>query len=246
MQAEPGKTPDRTPADVSALAPARQLVSSKFIRREGARTAVDEAHAKVIAQRFSILRTRILLEMRNRGWRRLAVAPVTRGAGGTFVAVNLALALARQKHTDVMLVDLDLARPSVAATLAIPGCDSVSAALASGSPIAPLVKTIAEAPNLSVLAPDRPEAEASEVLQDRSLADALGALVAAQSEQGIALFDTGPLLAEDEALATLPLADAILLVADGRRGTGADMAEAQRLLVGMPPVLGVILNKAED
>ena len=33
----------------------------------------------------------------------------------------------------------------------------------------------------------------------------------------------------DEALATLPMADAILLVADGRRNTAANMAEAQRL-----------------
>ena len=68
VQAETGKTPDETPAGVSALAPARQPVSSKFIRREGAR-ASDDDHAKVIVQRFSILRTRLLREMRDRGWR---------------------------------------------------------------------------------------------------------------------------------------------------------------------------------
>ena len=44
----------------------------------------------------------------------------------------------------------------------------------------------------------------------------------------------------------MPMADAILLVADGRRNTAANMAEAQRLLTGMPPVLGLILNKSED
>ncbi|MFJ1291026.1 chromosome partitioning protein [Paracoccus yeei] len=245
MQAETGKTPDETPAGVSALAPARQPVSSKFIRREGAR-ASDDDHAKVIAQRFSILRTRLLREMRDRGWRKLAVAPLTRGAGATFVTVNLALALARQKHTQVMLLDMDLARPAIASTLGIPGCDSVSATLASGGAIGTLIRLVEEAPNLSVLAPGRAEPDASEILQDRGLAQALESLVEAMPAEGIALMDTGPLLAEDEALATLPMADAILLVADGRRNTAANMAEAQRLLTGMPPVLGLILNKSED
>lgn len=62
----------------------------------------------------------------------------------------------------------------------------------------------------------------------------------------IVILDTAPLLLEDAALAALPLADAVLLVADGRKGTAADMTEAERLLVGMPPVMGVVLNKSED
>ena len=39
---------------------------------------------------------------------------------------------------------------------------------------------------------------------------------------------------------------AVLLVADGRNGTAANMAEAERLLAGMPPVMGVVLNKSDD
>lgn len=62
----------------------------------------------------------------------------------------------------------------------------------------------------------------------------------------ISVLDTAPLLGADAALASLPLADALLLVADGQKGTAADMAEAERLLVGMPPVMGIVLNKAED
>ena len=54
------------------------------------------------------------------------------------------------------------------------------------------------------------------------------------------------LILNKSVLAALPLADAILLVADGRRGTAADMAECERLLAGMPPVMGVVLNKSDD
>jgi len=240
-----GNDPDRTPAGQAAPDAARGHVSSKFIRREAALTASDPKHAKISAQRFSLLRTRILREMRNRGWSRLAVVPVTPGAGGTFVAVNLALALARQPHTQVALIDLDLGSPGVAGQLGIPGCASVATALRAGGDLDALVSRVEEAPNLSVLAPERAEAGAAELLQDEALAKAMRRLHDSPPAE-IAVIDTAALLGEDAALAALPLADALLLVADGRRGTAADMAECERLLVGMPPVMGVVLNKSED
>lgn len=234
------------PAGDTALRDDRQQVSSKFIRREAALTAADQAHAKVISQRFSILRTRVLREMRNRGWRKLAVVPVTHGAGATYVAVNLALALARQQHTRVMLLDMDLGSPSVAQQMRIPGCDPIAEALHSGSPISALVRSIEEAPNLSVLAPEVAEVAAAEMLQDDVLASSFAGLIDAMPTNTVAVMDMAALVGDDEALAALPLADAILLVADGRNGTAADMAQAERLLIGMPPVMGVILNKSED
>lgn len=245
MQADTGQTPDKTPAGDNALEAWRKHVSSKFIRHEAARAAADAEHARTVAQRFSILRTRILREMRSRNWRRLAVVPVTDHEGGTFVAVNLALALARQQHTEVLLLDLDIAAPSVARELGIPGCDPVAETLRRGRPLDSLVSVVDEAPNLSVLAPDQAEFDAAEMLQDEMLADALNAL-GDQRPNAIAIMNVAHLLGEDAALATLPLADAILLVADGRHATAAHMTQAERLLNGMPPVMGVVLNNSED
>lgn len=234
-----------TPAGQAASQAARGQVSSRFIRQEAALAASDPRHAKLIAQRFSLLRTRILREMRNRGWTRLAVVPVTAGAGGSFVAVKLALALARQPHTKVTLIDLDLGSPGIAAQLGIAGCAPVSAALREGGDLDALVCQVKEAPNLAVLAPERAEPEAAELLQDEALAQAMRRLHDSHPAE-IAVIDTAGLLGEDAALAALPLADALLLVADGRRGTAGHMAECERLLVGMPPVMGVVLNKSED
>lgn len=245
MQAVTEQTPDKAPTE--KIAPAKDnRVSSSFIRREAARTAEDAEHAKVMAKRFAILRTRVLREMRNRKWKKLAVVPITQGAGGTYVAVNLALALARQQHTEVVLADMDLAHPCIARELGIPGCPSVADALANGRSLHELISIIDEAPNLSVMAPAQPEVEAAELLQDEGLAAALNGLNAALPENALMIMDIGPLLGEDEALASIPLADAVLLVADGRGGTAADMVQAERLLEGMPPVMGVILNKSED
>ncbi|MTH34218.1 chromosome partitioning protein [Paracoccus limosus] len=225
---------------------ARQVLSSPFIRREAARAAEDAEHARVVAKRFALLRTRVLREMRNRDWKTLAVVPLTLGAGGSFVSVNLALALARQPHTHVVLADMDLARPSIAGQLGIPGCDPISAALAAGRALDELAPVIEEVPNLRVIAPAQAEDEAAEILQDEALAAGMARLARNSATHALVLMDMAPLLGEDEALAALPLADALLLVADGRRGTAADMVQAERLLVGMPPVMGIILNKSDD
>lgn len=243
MKPVKGKSP--AAASVDDTGAGRASVSSQFIRREGALAASDAKHAKIITQRFSLLRTRILREMRERGWSRLAVVPITPGAGGTYVAVNLSLAIARQPHTQVALIDLNLDQPGVARQLGIPGCGPVSAALREGRALDSLIASVSEAPNLSALAPARPEAAAAEMLQDKVLIDAMTQLHDSHPSE-IAILDTSALLRADAALATLPLADALLLVADGRRGTAADMAECERLLVGMPPVMGIVLNKAED
>lgn len=245
MQADTEKTPDMTPAaDVSRKA-GRKQVSSKFVRREAARTAQDAEHAQVIAQRFSLLRTRILREMRSKGWQKLAVVPLTRGAGGSYVAVHLSMALARQQHTDVLLMDMDLGRPGLAQELGVPGCDPVAETLRKGRQLDDLICNIEEVPNLAILVPERPEPEAAELLQDQDLAKALAGL-GALTASTIIIMDSAPLLNDDAALAVLPLADALLLVSDGRNGTAADMVQAERLLAGMPPVMGVVLNKSED
>lgn len=243
MKPATGQAPASAPAEGARAG--RASVSSQFIRREAALAASDAKHAKIVAQRFSLLRTRILREMRERGWRRLAVVPITPGAGGTYVAVNLSLAIARQPNTRVALIDLNLERPGIAAQLGIPGSEPISATLSQGRGLDSLIVDIAEAPNLSVLAPSAPEAAAAELLQDRALIDQVAGLHESNASE-IAILDSSALLLADAALATLPLADALLLVADGRQGTAADMTECERLLAGMPPVMGIVLNKAED
>lgn len=246
MQAETGQGPDRMPAGAIVQRDERRLVSSPFIRREAARAAENVEHAKVVSRRFALLRTRVLREMRKRDWKTLAVVPLTQGAGGSYVALHLALALARQPHTQVILADMDLARPCIAEGLGIPGCDPISAALVAGRALDDLASTIDEAPNLRVIAPALPEDEAAEILQDEALAAGMAQLARNSPAHGVVVMDMAPLLGEDEALAALPLADALLLVADGRRGTAADMVQAERLLAGMPPVMGIVLNKSED
>lgn len=198
-----------------------------------------------IGGRFSLLRTRLLQEMGRQNARRLGVCPVDSGAGATYVAANLALATARLPHLDVLLVDLALGDPGMATQLGLPG-DPRFARYLEGEDLKPddfsFIRGASD--NLTCFLPDEPNLRASEILQDDRARERIGKLVA-ESECDLAIFDLSPVLGTDEGLAAMPMMDAILLVADGRDGTGREIADCKRLMADMPPLMGVILNKAE-
>lgn len=203
----------------------------------------DAQDSATRSQSLALLRTRLMREMRERGWNRLAVVPVTPGAGGTTVAVDLAQVIRRHSGTRVMLVDLDLANPAVASRLGLPGCAGYAQTTRAGGDLAALLHVPPDHPNFAVLAPAAPEDEAAEFVQGQRMVNALQQLVKSDPAH-VVLMDCAPLLGGDVGLAALPLADAILLVADGRRTTAAQMKECERLLADMPPLMGVVLNKA--
>ncbi|MGV8954718.1 MAG: hypothetical protein ACOH2M_26710, partial [Cypionkella sp.] len=73
-----------------------------------------EASDHPAAVGFDILRTRLLHGLAEKGWRRIAVTSPTHGCGKSFVAINLALSLARRPSSRSVLLDLDLRHPEIA------------------------------------------------------------------------------------------------------------------------------------
>src|SRR5690606_10372181 len=63
---------------------------------------------------------KILYQMRQNGWRRLAITSPLPQCGKSTVATNLALALGRQPELRSMLFDFDLRSPTVASKLGLP------------------------------------------------------------------------------------------------------------------------------
>ncbi|MEI6642212.1 MAG: capsular biosynthesis protein [Novosphingobium sp.] len=61
---------------------------------------------------------------------RILVCSALPGEGKTFCAVNLALSMAAEKDTEVLLVDADFAKPSVLSALGLPGGPGLMDALA--------------------------------------------------------------------------------------------------------------------
>src|ERR1700759_3576825 len=68
---------------------------------------------------YGMLRTRILHRARSKGWQTIGVTSAAPKDGKSLTAVNLALSLAREKNSVVILLDLDMRNPSVCRTLGI-------------------------------------------------------------------------------------------------------------------------------
>lgn len=217
----------------------RDWLRRQFPRRLPGHGALD------VAGRFAVLRTRLLREMNRQGWRRLGVCPITDGAGATYVAANLALAAARLPNSKVLLVDLALGDPALNLQLGMPG-DGGFLRYLQGEDLDPetLSQPMRGEPNLRCLTIDGPTLGGPELLQDQETRDRISGLIDVTG-CNLAIFDLSPVLRTDEGLAALPIMDAVLLVADGKTGNGREIADCQRLLADMPPLLGVVLNKAE-
>ncbi|MEZ5798322.1 MAG: CpsD/CapB family tyrosine-protein kinase [Paracoccaceae bacterium] len=196
-----------------------------------------------VTRTFDILRTRLLQAMASRNWTRIAVTSPTHGCGKSFVAANLALALARLPSCRTVLMDLELRQPDLARLFGQTDIGPLADFLFSEQPLEGHFRRIG--PNLALALNGQPVARASEVIQDPEFANALGAL-RDLLQPDITIFDTPPALASDDVISLAPEVDAVILVVDGTRTTPDDIRACERLFEGRLPLLGAVLNRAQD
>lgn len=192
---------------------------------------------------FDVLRTRLLRALRARGWSRVAITSPTPGCGKTFVAANLAFALARQASCRTLVLDLDLRIPSLARTLGVRAPGPIADLLAGTRTASEHLLRLAG--NLAVGLNDSPVPDAAELLQEPATAAALTALLAEMAPD-VVLYDLPPTLACDDVIAFLPQVDGILLVANGAGTKAEDIRQCERLFGDTVPLLGVVLNRADE
>ena len=192
---------------------------------------------------FDVLRTRLLQALRARGWSRVAITSPTQGCGKTFVAANLAFSLSRQASCRTVLMDMDLRVPSLAGMLGVRDPGYMRDFLTGDRPVERHVLRVG--PNLALGLNAAPVSDAAELMQEPEAGRALAAMQAALRPD-VVLYDLPPALSCDDVIAFLPQLDGVLLVAGGGITQAEDVRKCERLLAGQTPLLGVILNMAED
>lgn len=213
---------------------ARRLARNRIIG--GGRE--DPAHVP-----FDLLRTRLLKALAERGWRRVAITSPAPGCGKTFVTANLALSLARRASCRVVAMDLDLRIPNLAPVLGVEDAGRMEDFLAGRVPARRLLRRVGA--NLALGLNAVPAASPAELLQEPAAAAALDRMET-ELAPDVILYDLPPALVCDDVIAFLPRVDAVMLVAGGGVTTAADIRACERLFGTETPLLGVILNKAED
>lgn len=224
----------QAPAAVRPVRPAAPHRSSTIDREALTRAGmIDPAKpTTLLAEEFRAIKRPILLdafgarghEPVERG-RMVLIGSARPGDGKTFCALNLALSLAGEKDTAVLLVDADFAKPSVPAALGLNASEGLLDALRdTGSDVEGFVVDT-DLAGLSVLSAGTPGRDDTELLTSHRAEDVLEALLLADPKRLI-VFDTSPILAATPAAVLARHVGQVLFVVRADRTTETDVSEA--------------------
>lgn len=199
---------------------------------------VHESPQDFRAEAYRTLRTNLLFVEVERDRRTFVVTSSVAAEGKTTATANLAIALAQSGQT-VLLVDADLRKPKVAATLGIEGQVGLTTVLIGDASVEDAVQDW-DGTGLFVLPAGRVPPNPSELLGSRPMEDLLRRL---EPEFDWILVDAPPLLpVTDAAVLATRTAGAIVVAAAGRTTRGQLDGALARLASVDVRVAGIVLT----
>lgn len=164
------------------------------------------------------------------------------GEGKSFTAINLAISIAAELDNTVMLVDADVARPSVLRVLGLPPGPGLLDLLVDDSiEIADvLLKTNID--KLSILPSGTPHMRATEMLASDAMTRLLADMASRYTDR-IIIFDSPPLLLTTEARVLATHMGQIVMVIHAEKTLRSDVQEALSTIEECP-VKMMVLNQA--
>lgn len=172
---------------------------------------------------------------------RIMVTSALPGEGKTFTAVNLALSIAAELDTTVMLVDADVGRPSVLKTLGLaPGPGLLD--VLEGRATMPEVLLRTNVDKLTLLSAGTLHDRATEVLASDGM-HALLQEVAQRYDDRVIIFDSPPLLLTTEARALASHMGQVIIVVQAGQTSQSDVQTALATIEFCPVKL-LLLNQA--
>ena len=188
---------------------------------------------------FDILRTKVLLLMRQNGWRRLAVTSPMPNSGKTTIACNLALGLGRQKDLRSILLDLDLREPSVHTFFQHEPKQTIGRVLNGDVDFADQAVRIGD--NVAVSMARRSEQDPTRLLLSEETADTIDK-IERDMNPDLMIFDLPSVLVHDDTRAFLKNADCALIVIRANQTRYGHFDTCEREIAEQTNVLGVVLN----
>jgi exopolysaccharide/PEP-CTERM locus tyrosine autokinase len=233
--------------DVEEFSPTGPRIAIDRVALRAAGYFPDESQDRLFADEYRQIKRPLLAsafapEAGSRPSPRLVMmASALPGDGKTFTSINLALSLAREKDSSVVLVDADVAKPHISRifgveaerglldTLADPGLDVNSLILPT------------DVSGLFILAAGRPREGATELLASGRMSE-VASQILARSPRRVALFDSSPLVISSESRSLAGAMGQIVLVVRAGRTPRHAMLEALGAL-GTEKSVSLVLNQ---
>ncbi len=208
-----------------------------------------DAPKSQIADEFRVIKRPIIHNARRtaasaiRNGNLIMVTSALPGEGKTFTAVNLALSVAMELDTTVLLVDGDVAHPELPRVLGTPGSPGLLELLTTNELDVSDAIVRTNVDNLSVLPAGAHHRRATELLASEQMAIVLHELATRYPDR-IVIFDSPPLLPTTEARAlALHMGQIVMVVAaDSTRQHAVNLALAT---IENCDIVLMMLNKAD-
>lgn len=212
-----------------------------MVTQDGGRTAV--------AEDFRLIKRPLLRNARGDGdtppihhGNLIVVTSAMPGEGKTYCAVNLAMSIAMEMDITVLLVDADVARPSVLKVLGLPPEPGLMDILLHGQTDLADVILRTNVPTLSILPAGRTNKHATELLASRNMSRLLTEIAERYADR-IVIFDSPPLLMTTEASVLAAQMGQVVMVVESARTSQHAVKEALRHL-GNCPNVNLVYNKS--
>jgi exopolysaccharide/PEP-CTERM locus tyrosine autokinase len=166
------------------------------------------------------------------------------GEGKTYCAINLAMSIAMELDHTVLLVDADVARPSVLRSLGLPAHRGLMDILLDDSIDMADVMLRTNVDTLSILPAGTSTQRATELLASSSMSNLVHE-IANRYKDRVVIFDSPPLLLTSESRVLASHMGQIVMVVEAQTTTQHAVKEALSQLADFPNV-NLIYNKTRD
>lgn len=191
-----------------------------------------------LSEEFRIVKRELLTAMRGGNGQEacpngnvILIASAHSGEGKTFCAVNLGVSLSAEPGLEVLLVDGDIAKPSIVQNLGLKGDKGLMDALVDPSARIEDYLIPTDVPSLFVLPAGQSTEHDAEYLGSARMADLLDALVAGRPDR-VVIFDSQPLLTATPAASLASHVGQTVFVVRADRTSEAALRDAAGLLRG--------------
>ncbi len=223
----------------------RHPVNRQHLRDQG--LIVPEGSVTALLEEFRIVKRQLLFNATQLGQQgmgaasqRVLICSPHPGEGKSFTAVNLALAIAAEKESEVLLVDADFAKPSVLSMLGLPGGPGLMDALADPEMDVADCVIGTDISGLWVLPAGNATNSDSEFIASSRTRNVLDRLVQGAPNRFV-IFDSPPALAASPAAELAKYAGQAVVVARADK-TGQGALEDAISLLSACPNIQLLLN----
>jgi protein-tyrosine kinase len=222
------------------------VLDTDFLEKNGYLT--PEMKDEQLVEEYRAIKRPLLMQIAGKGAaivqdaNLIAVVSALPGEGKTYTAMNLAISMAMEKNTKVLLVDTDVVKPGLSVSLKLHDQKGLMDVLTDDSISVGDVIYKTNIAKLNIIPVGRQHRHASELLASQEMRELCQELSSRYPDRVI-IFDAPPLLVTSQASLLAHLAGQVVFVVEAGKTLQHEITEAISQ-IDQEKIVGLVLNKS--